>query len=410
MRQACPPRSPPAPGRRRSRATPPAGPRRPEPVHRHPYAGGTGRVDPYSSTTAGPATSSPAPRSGRSHRRCRARRRRRTPGGSRWGRPCRCPARPAPAARASSGPTPVRRTFTHSTPCWGRSGSNSRTAARARRGSGRGRLGQAGVDHPAGRRRLERLAVVAQVGRAEEPLGGGVEPSALRAAAASDSRPAGPELGQVGVVLLGHGRADVVDADVHREQAPGAQVAGVGRDDRGGQVEDVEQAGGLQRPDPPKAHSARSRTSMPRRTVAWRMALAWFQVQISTMPSAHASGLRPTARPGRRSPPGRRRRRRDLAPEQVGRDAPEDQGRVGERGLGAAPAVAQRPGIGAGRARPTLSAPRATPRPPTRPGAHGHDVDHGDLGREAADGGVGGERGRCRPGSRPRRSRCPRRG
>ena len=94
----------------------------------------------------------------------------------------------------------------------------------------------------------------------------------------------------------GHEGADVVDADVHGEQAPGAQVAGVGRDHRGGQVEDVEQAGGLQRAGPAEgAQRQVPHVDAPRRTVAWRMALAWFQVQISTMPSAHASGLRPTA-------------------------------------------------------------------------------------------------------------------
>ena len=92
---------------------------------------------------------------------------------------------PVPAGRAgasggaSSGPTPVRRTFTHSTPCPG-----PVPVAVAVQPlvlvveAGQDRAGQVGVDRT-GRDvdpHLERLAVVAQVGRAQEPLVGGVEP------------------------------------------------------------------------------------------------------------------------------------------------------------------------------------------------------------------------------------------
>ena len=53
-------------------------------------------------------------------------------------------------------------------------------------------------------------------------------------------------------------------------------------------------------PEPPKAQRSKSRTSSPRLTVTWRIALAWFQAAISSTPAAHASRdepdrLRPAA-------------------------------------------------------------------------------------------------------------------
>ncbi|SKF62588.1 Uncharacterised protein [Mycobacteroides abscessus subsp. abscessus] len=46
-------------------------------------------------------------------------------------------------------------------------------------------------------------------------------------------------------------------------------------------------------PEPPKVASMKSRTSRPRLTEIWRRALAWFQAEISRMPVAAFSGLRP---------------------------------------------------------------------------------------------------------------------
>ena len=66
---------------------------------------------------------------------------------------------------------------------------------------------------------------------------------------------------------------------------------------------------------------------------------------------------------------------------------------VGDRRLGAALAVAERAGVGAGRLRPHLE--RALGRDPgdgAATGAHRDDVDHRDLARVGADGPLGGER------------------
>jgi hypothetical protein len=48
-------------------------------------------------------------------------------------------------------------------------------------------------------------------------------------------------------------------------------------------------------PLPPNAHRSKSRTSRPRLTVTWRIALAWFQAAISSTPAAQASTSIPTA-------------------------------------------------------------------------------------------------------------------
>jgi hypothetical protein len=47
-------------------------------------------------------------------------------------------------------------------------------------------------------------------------------------------------------------------------------------------------------PEPPNAHTSKSRTSSPRLTVTWRIAFAWFHAAISSTPAAHASTAMPT--------------------------------------------------------------------------------------------------------------------
>ena len=112
------------------------------------------------------------------------------------------------------------------------------------------------------------------------------------------------------------------------------------------------------------------------------------------MPVAVRSRSRPSrcasvAQPG----PGRVDVERDLAAEQVRRDPAEDDVRVGHGRLGAAPAVAERPRVGARRAGTDLErALGRHPRDRAAPGADGDDVDHRDLAGVAADRALGGER------------------
>ena len=74
---------------------------------------------------------------------------------------------------------------------------------------------------------------------------------------------------------------------------------------------------------------------------------------------------------------------RDLAAEQVRRDPAEHQMRVGDGRFGAAPPVAGRARVRAGRPRPDLErALRREPGHRATAGADRHDVDHRDLGRE----------------------------
>ena len=127
--------------------------------------------------------------------------------------------------------------------------------------------------------------------------------------------------------------------------------------------------------------SVKSRTSRPRLTVTWRSALAWFHAEISRTPVAQASGRQPELA-GQRLDAGAGRVdvERDLAAEQVRRDPAEDDVRVGDGDLGAALAVAERPGVGAGRLRADLE--RALGREPgdrAAAGADGDHVDHRDL-------------------------------
>ena len=148
-------------------------------------------------------------------------------------------------------------------------------------------------------------------------------------------------------------------------------------------------------PDPPNVVSMKSRTSRPRLTDTWRSALAWFQAEISRMPVAHRDSSSPS-RAARYTDavPRRLDVERDLAAEQVRGDAAEHEVGVGDGGLGAALAVAERAGVGAGRLRPHLQgALGGDPgdRAPTR--AHRDDVDHRDLAGVGADRALGGQRG-----------------
>ena len=85
---------------------------------------------------------------------------------------------------------------------------------------------------------------------------------------------------------------------------------------------------------------------------------------------------------------------RDLSAQQARRDAPQQQMRVGHRGLGAAAPIAERAGVGARAARAHLEpAVGRDPRDTAAAGAHGDDVDHRHLDREPTDRAVGGEAG-----------------
>ena len=146
-------------------------------------------------------------------------------------------------------------------------------------------------------------------------------------------------------------------------------------------------------PEPPNVVRVKSRTSSPRLTVIWRSALAWFHAEISRTPAAHC--LEAEAELGReRLEPcaGGVDVERDLAAEQVRRDAAEHDVGVGDGDVGAALAVAERPGVGARRARPDLERPLGRqPGDRAAAGADGDDVDHRDLARVDADRALGGQ-------------------
>ena len=137
----------------------------------------------------------------------------------------------------------------------------------------------------------------------------------------------------------------------------------------------------------------KSRTSRPRLTDTWRRALAWFHAEISRMPVAQRSSSSPSRSARARMPcAGRLDVERDLAAEQVRGDPAEHEVGVGDRRLGAALAVAERAGVGAGRLRPDLEgALGGHPGDRAATGADGDDVDHRDLARVGADGALGGE-------------------
>ena len=84
---------------------------------------------------------------------------------------------------------------------------------------------------------------------------------------------------------------------------------------------------------------------------------------------------------------------RDLATQQVRRDAPEHDASIRDRDVGASGAVAQRPGMGAGRLWSDLErALRRQPGDRASARANRDDVDHGDLAGEGTDAALGGER------------------
>ena len=83
---------------------------------------------------------------------------------------------------------------------------------------------------------------------------------------------------------------------------------------------------------------------------------------------------------------------RDLAAEQVRGDPAEHDVGVGDGRLGAALAVAERAGVGAGRLRADLErALGGDPGDRAAAGADGDDVDHRDLARVGADRALGGQ-------------------
>ena len=115
--------------------------------------------------------------------------------------------------------------------------------------------------------------------------------------------------------------------------------------------------------------SAKSRTSSPRWTVIWRSALAWFQAEISRIPAAVAVEVEPELGAEVGEPvAGRVDRSSGSSPaSRCGGIRPSTRCASVTVGSDAAPAVAQRPGVGTGRARPDLAArPPGRARRPTR--------------------------------------------
>ena len=109
-------------------------------------------------------------------------------------------------------------------------------------------------------------------------------------------------------------------------------------------------AGDCAGPAPPNDSSAKSRGSMPRWIVIWRMALAWFQLAISMMPWASCSALMlPGSRVASAAMPARERATSSAMPPPIsaGGMRPEHQIGVGDGRLVAAVRVAHRPGLGA---------------------------------------------------------------
>ena len=163
-------------------------------------------------------------------------------------------------------------------------------------------------------------------------------------------------------------------------------------------------------PEPPKASSAKSRTSSPRLTVTWRMAFAWFQAAISRTPAAHASREVPTGPPADRRPPRRRRgpagSPRPAGARGCGRAA-------GRRRSWSAPCRPRRSRSARGRPPPSAARPsgplRRDPRDRAAAGADGDDVDHRHLDGEAPDRSLGGEARAAAADHAPRRWRCRRR-
>ena len=187
----------------------------------------------------------------------------------------------------------------------------------------------------------------------------------------------------------------VVVLDVDGEQPERRHVARVLRHDDAGEVEDVDQPAGQQRPR--AAEGRQHEVAHVEAALDRHLPQGVGLVPRGDLEDPCGAALTrpgPAERPGDRMPSPRRLDvERDLAAEQVRGDPAEHQVGVGDGRLGAALAVAERAGVGAGRLRPHLE--RALGRDPGDRAAAGpdrDDVDHRDLARVGADRALGGER------------------
>ena len=166
----------------------------------------------------------------------------------------------------------------------------------------------------------------------------------------------------------------------------------------------------------PEASSTKSRGSYPFATETSRTASDIFAMAISTMPCAASSGSIPsgTATSFCDAVAGRRNVEVHLAAHERARpDPPKRDVRVGDRRLDTAVAIADRPGVGAGAARPDLE--RADLVDPGDAAAAGADLDDIHDGAEdrmplvvAPDVvAVGDRRSRCRGSGSPSQSFRP---
>src|SRR5918994_1824306 len=239
---------------------------------------------------------------------------------------------------------------------------------------------------------LERLTVVAQVGGAHEPLRSGVEPLDGEGARrlALELRVHGRKRRPVELVVPHYEGAHVVDPDVHREEAEGAQVAGVGRHHRRREAEHVEEPAGLER-----AGSAEG----AQRQVA----------HVDPSADGHlADGVGLVPRPDLEDPLGARLRgepelarqgvdtrvcgrgvERDLACEQVWRGGPAPESGGGGGWVGAPPPPADGARLRAPRGGPRGRQPRGGGggRPPGGPGGGAPTAGGGGAGGGGGGGG-----------------------
>ena len=189
--------------------------------------------------------------------------------------------------------------------------------------------------------------------------------------------------------LVHHLGDDVVGAPVHRQEAKGGEVAGIGRHDAVLMPMNSITAGDCAGPEPPKDRSANRAGSMPRWMVICRMALAWSQLAISMMPWASCSALSIAGQPSCKrfqAAACAQNIELDAAADQRRRQPAEDEIGVGDGRLLAAVRIAHRAGHGAGAARPDVQLPFArNPGDRAAAGADRLDVEHRNAHREAAD-------------------------
>ena len=141
-------------------------------------------------------------------------------------------------------------------------------------------------------------------------------------------------------------------------------------------------------PAPPNGIRAKRRGSTPRSTVTTRSArtISWFATL--TIPSAVSSSPSPSAAPSRSTASRAASTSSSTPPASVeaGVQVAEQEVGVGDRGLGAAAAVAGGPGVRPGRLRPGAKrAARVEPADRAAAGPDGVDVDHRQLDHPAAD-------------------------